>query len=159
VIPEQPESARYSDIFTLELEIPKLDVDIPIVGIPKTEDGWDVTWLWDDAGYLNGTAFPTWEGNTAITGHVTLPSGLPGPFAGLGKLSWGDEIVINFFGMRYVYSVREVRWVRPVDMSPLGHEELDWVTLITCSGFNGRTDTYLFRTVVRAVLVKVEPQR
>ena len=67
--------------------------------------------------------------------------------------------MINFFGMRYVYSVREVRWVRPDDTSPLGHEELDWVTLITCSGFNGQTDTYLWRTVVRAVLVKVEPQR
>jgi len=159
MLPAQPESARYTSLFALGLEIPKLSVDIPIVGVPKTEDGWDVTWLWDDAGYLEGTAFPTWEGNTAITGHVTLPSGLPGPFAGLGTLGWGDEIVINFFGMRYEYSVREVLWVRPDDMSPLGHEEFDWVTLITCSGFNEETGDYSWRTVVRAVLIKVELQR
>ncbi len=159
LLPAQPENARYTDLFSLGLEIPKLDVDIPIVGVPKIESGWDVTWLWDDAGYLEGTAFPTWEGNTAITGHVTLPSGLPGPFAGLGTLGWGDEIVINFFGMRYEYSVREVRWVEPDDMSSLGHEELDWVTLITCSGFNEQTGAYNWRTIVRAVLIKVEPQR
>jgi LPXTG-site transpeptidase (sortase) family protein len=157
-LPAQPESTYYTDLYSLGLEIPKLDVDIPIVGVPKTEDGWDVTWLWDNAGYLEGTAFPTWQGNTAITGHVTLPSGLPGPFAKLGTLRWGDEVVINFFGMRYVYSVREVRWVGPEDTSPLGHEELDWVTLITCSGYNEQTGAYRWRTVVHAVLVKVEAQ-
>ncbi len=157
-LPAQLESERYTSYFTLGLEIPKLDVDIPIVGVPETAEGWDVTWLWDNAGYLQGTAFPTWEGNTAITGHVTLPSGLPGPFAKLGTLSWGDEIVINFFGMRYIYSVREVRWVRPGDTSTLGHEELDWVTLITCSGYDGQSGAYLWRTVVRAVLINVEPQ-
>ncbi len=157
-LPAQPESKRYTSYFTLGLEIPKLDVDIPIVGVPKTETGWDVSWLWDDVGYLQGTAFPTWQGNTAITGHVTLPSGLPGPFANLSRLSWSDEIVINFFGMRYVYSVREVSWVRPEDMSPLGHEDLDWVTLITCSGFDEGSGAYRWRTVVRAVLVRVEPQ-
>ena len=158
ILPVQPESARYTDLYTLGLEIPKLDVDIPIVGVPKIESGWDVTWLWDNAGYLEGTAFPTWEGNTAITGHVTLPSGLPGPFAKLSTLGWGDEIVINFFGLRYVYSVREIRWVGSDDMSPLGHEEFDWVTLITCSGFNEQTGAYRWRTIVRAVLIKVELQ-
>ena len=61
--------------------------------------------------------------------------------------------------MRYEYSVREVSWVGADDLSPLSHEEFDWVTLITCSGFNEQSGAYHLRTIVRAVLIKVEPQR
>ena len=59
------------------LEIPKLGVYTEIVGIPYTESGWDVTWLWKQAGYLQGTAFPTWKGNTVLTSHVQYPLGDP----------------------------------------------------------------------------------
>lgn len=36
------------------------------------------------------------------------------------------------------------------------HEELDWVTLLTCEGYNPLTGDYLFRRMVRAVLVEVK---
>ncbi len=117
---------------------------------------WDLDWLWNRAGHLNGTAFPTWGGNTAITAHVYLPSGLPGPFYQLDTLRWGDQIIIHAFGQRHVYEVREVRWVHPNDLSSLRHEDLDWVTLITCKGYDDISETYRWRSIVRAVLIGIE---
>jgi LPXTG-site transpeptidase (sortase) family protein len=156
VLPPQPKNSLYSSYSGMWLEIPSMGVEMPIVGVPLTEDGWDVTWLWDNAGYLNYTAFPTWSGNTGITGHVTLPTGLPGPFANLKQLRWGDEIVIHAWGLRYSYEVRDVKPVAPGDLSVLDHKEYDWVTLITCSNFSDYLDEYLLRWVAQAVLMKVE---
>ncbi|HEY4667638.1 MAG TPA: class F sortase, partial [Anaerolineales bacterium] len=140
----------------LSVEIPALGVQTDIVGVPLGPDGWDVTWLGDQAGYLAGTAFPTWTGNSVITGHVTLPSGGAGPFARLQELRFGDRIVVEAWGMRYIYEVREQKLVRPDAPSIFRHEDLAWVTLVTCAGFDERTETYLWRSLVRAVLVGVE---
>jgi len=60
--------------------------------------GWDVTWLEDNVGWLNGTAFPSWDGNSVLTAHVTDSNGLPGPFANIKKLKYGDQIIILMFG-------------------------------------------------------------
>lgn len=84
-LPEQ--SAEKSYVATdIRLEIPSLGVNLPIVGVPLIRNDWDISWLWKQAGWLNGTAFPGWKGNSAITGHVTLSNGKPGPFTELGKL-------------------------------------------------------------------------
>jgi LPXTG-site transpeptidase (sortase) family protein len=152
-IPQQPKEKAYQTYGEIWLEIPSLGIKATIVGIPLSEGGWDATWLWDQAGYLQGTAFPTWEGNTVITSHVYLPNGLPGPFVNIGQLSWGDEIIIHAFGQRYIYQVRERRAVLPYDMSVIGHKEEDWVTLLTCSYFEESSQTYRYRLVVQAVLI------
>ncbi|MDH5506390.1 MAG: sortase, partial [Anaerolineae bacterium] len=151
-----PQTVTYFEYSDLWLEIPSLGVEMPIVGIPLTSSGWDVSWLWDSAGYLNSTAFPTWQGNTGIAGHVTLPTGLPGPFANLGQLQWGDQIIIHAWGLKYIYEVRSVEKVSPQNMSVLGHQEYDWVTLITCSNYTEFLDEYQKRLVAQAVLVKIE---
>nr|NIS80700.1 sortase [Anaerolineales bacterium] len=153
-LPPQPTHLSYTSFNYLWLEIPALAVETPIVGVPLTENGWDVTWLWNNAGYMHGTAFPTWPGNTGITGHVTLPTGFPGPFANLDKLIWGDKIIIHAGGYRYIYEVREAARVDPENMSLLEHKEYDWLTLITCEGYDRAQDTYFWRRVVGAVLVE-----
>ena len=145
----------YQSLADLWLEIPELEVEIPIVGVPLQEEGWDVSRLWEQAGYLEGTAFPTWAGNTAITGHVYLADGTPGPFVRLDELLWGDNLIIHAYGQRYTYEVRQVSAVRPNDLSVLRHEEYDWLTLITCQGYDEQQDAYRWRSVVRAVLVEV----
>ena len=58
VLPQQPADKTYASFSDLWLEIPKLTVSTPIVGVPLSVDGWDVSWLGKDAGWLNGTAFP-----------------------------------------------------------------------------------------------------
>jgi LPXTG-site transpeptidase (sortase) family protein len=140
------------------LEIPILGINAQITGVPYGEEGWDTTWLWNQVGYLQGTAFPTWEGNTAITGHVYLPDATQGPFARLGLLRWGNQIVIRANGLRYTYEVRSNRVVFPDDTSILGHTEEDWITLITCSYFNPDTNQYRYRIAVKAVLVSIDAE-
>ncbi len=64
------------------------------MGIPLQNGTWDLTWLSRQAGWLEGTAYPTLDGNSVLTAHVYLPNGQPGPFIDLGKLSWGQEIAV-----------------------------------------------------------------
>ncbi|KAA3644927.1 MAG: sortase [Chloroflexi bacterium] len=152
----QPAEKAYTALGDLWLEIPKLGVEMPIVGVPMTGDGWDVTWLGDQAGYLDGTAFPTWAGNTAITGHVWDANNQAGPFAELNKLQSGDRFYIHAYGSVYTYEVRSYKYVRPTDLSVLPHEDYDWVTLLTCNAFDETRDGYTYRLAVRAVLLSVD---
>jgi LPXTG-site transpeptidase (sortase) family protein len=156
-LPKQPLGFEYRTMGGMWVEIPALGVGRSIVGVPLDEDGWNLTWLWDNIGYLDGTAFPGWAGNTALTGHVYLPNGLPGPFARLDRLQWGDEIWLHANGQVYVYQVRQLLHTRPADLSSLQHEDLDWLTLITCESYDQNSQSYLGRMVVRAVLVEVRP--
>ena len=154
-ISRQPQTL-YSKDGDLALEIPALKVDLPIVGVPLQNGIWDLTWLWNQAGWLQGSAYPTYDGNSVITAHVYLPNGKAGPFVNLGKLSWGQEIAVVSNGSRYVYQVREVKRIKPDDMSAFKHEEKPWLTLLTCKEYDEKTNTYRSRLMVRAVLVRVE---
>lgn len=48
----------------------------------------------------------THAGNTGLTARAYLADGSPGPFVELGKLSYGDQIIVHLDGQRYVYEVR-----------------------------------------------------
>ncbi|MCP4142854.1 MAG: sortase [Chloroflexi bacterium] len=154
--PEQPAAKAYTET-AMTLEIPKLGVNMPIVGVPQTENGWDVTWLGNSAGYLAGSAFPTWAGNTVITGHVWDSFNQPGAFAEIKSLKYGDQVQIQAWGLTYTYEVRESKLVtvKNVDAA-FQSETYDWVTLVTCEFYNPFSGDYLFRRAVRAVLVSVK---
>jgi len=157
-IPHQPSDLSYKNLGEVWLEIPVLEINASIVGVSTGDQGWDLTWLWDHVGYLEGTAYPSWPGNTALTAHVVLPNGLPGPFTDLGKLAWADRIVLHANGLQYVYHVTYVWSTHPNDLSALSHEETDWLTLITCDAYDEATDQYLRRTIVRAVLIEIQSE-
>jgi len=91
-------------------------------------------------------------------GRVTLPSGLPGPSSRLSSLRYGDQIVLRDWGSDYVYRVTDSRVVSPADSAILQHETLPVVTLVTCQGYDERTGRYTHRQLVRAVLVRVQPE-
>jgi LPXTG-site transpeptidase (sortase) family protein len=154
-LPFQPISKAYANLREMWLEIPRFGVETAILGVPEIGSGWDTTWLGDKAGYLQGTAFPTWQGNSAIAGHKVLPNGEKGPFADLQRLRYGDHIIIHSWGQRYFYEVRAIDRVQAQDLSILKHEELPWLTLITCQDFDEETGVYLWRTIVRAVQVEI----
>jgi LPXTG-site transpeptidase (sortase) family protein len=153
----RPPAETAPRLASLRLVIPDLGLDVPIVAVPLYDGQWELSWLGEQAGHLEGTAFPTWPGNSVLTGHVYLANGQPGPFFGLEQLRWDDEIVLRAFGLRYVYRVRQALRVSPGDLSVLAHEELAWLTLITCQGYNPSQGTYAWRWVTRAVLVEVSP--
>lgn len=149
-LPEQKEKNRYSNKEELSLAIPKIGVNVPIVGIPATDDGWDVTWLSNQAGYLEGTAFPSYPGNSVLAAHSYLADGKPGPFVHLDQVKTGDMIELTAWGIKTIYQVREVVQVDPQDLSALRHEEKSWITLITCREFDADKNEYRYRLVVRA---------
>jgi LPXTG-site transpeptidase (sortase) family protein len=155
-LPNQPENMAYTETAML-LEIPSLGVSMPIVGVPLTANGWDVTWLGNAAGYLAGSAFPTWNGNTVLTGHVWDASNQPGPFARVKELKYGDRIQIKAWGMTYVYEIRETLLVSPKQVKTvMQKEDFDWITLVTCEDYQSEGQSYSFRRAVRAVLVEVK---
>ncbi|MBE7536022.1 MAG: sortase [Anaerolineales bacterium] len=155
-LPEQPAAKAYADLGNTWLEIPALGLNLPTTGVPLTADGWDLTWLSNQVGYLAGTTFPGQVGTTALTGHVTLADGTAGPFRNLNRLYWGNQVVMHINGYRYVYEVRETRSVRPTDFSVFKNDGYTWLTLITCEDYNPRLDAYAYRYAVRAVLLRVE---
>jgi LPXTG-site transpeptidase (sortase) family protein len=158
-IPAQPADKAYTST-DMWLEIPRLSVKMKIVGVPKTQDGWDVTWLNKDAGWLSGSAFPTWNGNSVITGHVWDAYNNPGPFARLKELRYGDQVKIHAYGLVYIYEVRENFTVASKDIATVfKHEEKSWLTLITCEDYQDDSKSYKYRRVVRAVLVNVTAEK
>lgn len=152
------QTVTYAGVDDMRLDIPSLGVQMPVVEVPKEKGNWDVSWLGAKAGWLAGSAFPTWEGNSVLTGHVYDANGQPGPFVDLAKLKWGDKVVIHAWNQEYTYEVRSVEEnVNPKDTALLTkHEELPWLTLVTCKGYDEAKDKYLWRTVVRAVQVGVK---
>ena len=157
-LPEQPAKLAYTKMSDLWLEIPSQNVKANIVGVPQSENVWDVKWLGNDAGWLNGTAFPSWEGNSVITAHVMGADGLPGPFAKLQDLKYGEQVIVHMLDQQYVFEIRNKRLVRP-DSTAFAFEHLEdhsYLTLITCQDYDPDTDSYRLRRVVRAVLVAVK---
>ena len=146
----------YTAIGDVTVEIPSLGINIPIVGVPLKNGGWDVSWLGNQAGWLEGSAFPSWNGNSVLTSHVYGSNGLPGPFVGLNTLKYGDQIIVHVYGQKYTFEVRNNKVVEPNDASIFKHEEKSWLTLVTCKEYDARTNTYKKRVVIRAVLIGVE---
>ncbi|HSJ89061.1 MAG TPA: sortase [Anaerolineales bacterium] len=140
---------------SLTLEIPVLKVHSSIVGVESKQGSWDVSWLQDQVGWLNGTAYPTWKGNSILTGHVVNADGKPGVFFHLKLLGIGEYIFVYSSGYRYTYEVVSNTLVQPNDASVIKHEDKSFLTLITCDTYDDKTGSYLRRVVVRAVLVDV----
>jgi LPXTG-site transpeptidase (sortase) family protein len=139
----------------LDIQIPSQNLIIPIVGVALENGTWNVDWLWNVAGWLQGTAYPTYSGNSVITAHVVNSDGKAGPFARLKRLQRGDRVYITSNGYRYVYVVRSTRSVQPDDITILRHKDTPWLTLVTCDQYDAKTGLYLRRVVVSAELVQV----
>ena len=158
-LPAQPAGLAYSST-DMWIEIPSLSVKMTVVGVPKTSAGWDVTWLGSQAGWLEGSAYPTWSGNSVLTAHVWDALNKPGPFARLKELRYGDRVKVHAFGQVYIYEVRETVSILPGDAkSMLKHQDKPWLTLITCEGFQSTAQEYNSRRMVRAVLVSVTTEK
>ena len=149
-------SAPRYDATPLKLAIPSLNVQAEILGVPEKDGGWDVSWLQDQVGWLNGTAFPTQQGNSLLTAHVVNADGQPGPFLNLKHLRIGEQVILSFGGYQYTYLVVSNTLVQPDDSSVFKPEKESYITLITCDGYDEKTGTYLRRVAVQAKLIAVQ---
>jgi fimbrial isopeptide formation D2 family protein/uncharacterized repeat protein (TIGR01451 family) len=59
----------------LTIEIPVIKVKTSIVGVQLKNGDWDVSWLQDQVGWLNGTAYPTWTDPSCAVSSAPRPSG------------------------------------------------------------------------------------
>jgi LPXTG-site transpeptidase (sortase) family protein len=147
------------DSTSLTIQIPVLKVNTSIVGVESKQGSWDVSWLQDQVGWLNGTAYPTWKGNSVLTAHVVNADGKPGVFSKLKSLGLGEYIFVYGAGYRYTYKVVSSEIVQPNDAGVMKHEDKSFLTLITCDSYDAKTGTYLHRVVIGAALVDVRPLR
>lgn len=104
--------------------------------------------------HYQGTAVPGRTGNSVIFGHSILPQfynpkNYMSIFSTLPTLIVGDEILVDFDGIRYKFIVSEMTEVGPADIGVLAQpNDKPHLTLITCVP----PGTYLRRLVVRAEL-------
>lgn len=149
---------EYSAYSQLRLMIPGLGVDTEILGVPFVDGDWDVSWLGDNVGWLQNTAWPGSHGagNTVITGHSTNYLGNPGVFDKLLYLGYGAPVTITAFGEMFTYSVESVDVVY-ADTPQVLSQKVDFpmLTLITCKFYNEQTGQYDGRVVVKAKLFSV----
>jgi LPXTG-site transpeptidase (sortase) family protein len=158
-IPAQPMEDTYKSTGVLRLEIPSLSINKQIVGIQFKNKGWDVKWLEDSIGYLEGSAYPTWSGNSVLTGHATDANGNITSFGYIRELAVGEKIMIHSNGMIYIYQVKENRLILPSSIESLfKHQDYSWITLVTCENYNEDLGKYTSRRIVRAVLISVIPE-
>ena len=68
--------------------------------------------------------------------HGTAIPSLPGLFAILKDLRYGDRIKIHAFGQVYIYEIRESKAVSPTSISSVfKHAEKSWITLVMCEDY------------------------
>ena len=143
----------------IRIEIPTLGINFPIVGVSLSGNNWDLTWLKESVGYLEGSAYPTFNGNTVLTAHVIDSNNNLGPFSDIKGMKLNDKIYIHAYGKIYVYEVQENQKISPANISMVfKHEEYSWVTLVTCEDYDAKAKVYQYRRMVRAVLVSVVPE-
>jgi len=139
---------RESKITHYNISVPKLKIENAVVAIGGED-------LLESLIQYPGTALPGEYGNTVIFGHSVLPQfynpkNYKTIFSTLPTLNEGDEIFIDFDGIRYRYVVIKMTEVSPDDVSVLEqHYDGEYLSLITCVP----PGTYLRRLIVRAKLV------
>jgi LPXTG-site transpeptidase (sortase) family protein len=114
--------------------------------------------LGSSAGWLEGSAFPSLNGNTIITAHVWDANNNPAPFTNLKDLQHGDQFYIHAYGQVYAYEVRDTLRVRPYKLNVLIHSVYDIVTLLTCENWSFWTGEYRYlRHPSQALLLHLLP--
>ncbi len=138
----------------LDKEISYYNLAIPVLGIKNAIVHVGGEDLKKELVQYPNTAVPGEFGNTVIFGHSVLPQFFNPEnyitiFSTLFKLKNGDEIIVHYDGVRYVYRVEDIFEVLPTDLTVLSQRfEGKMLTLITCTP----PGTYLRRLVVRARL-------
>lgn len=136
------------------LVIPKINVDAPVTLAPIQNDTWQVDHLGQAVGHLEGTAPPGSNSNIVLAGHVTLSAGVYGPFAGLGQLAAGDEVVVYYGDQLFKYLVDGYQTVERTAVEVTYPSQTGQITLITCNNWSNEEGRYLQRLIVKGHLVQ-----
>ncbi|MCB0208421.1 MAG: sortase [Anaerolineae bacterium] len=131
------------------LVIPRLNLDAPVVLSPIENQTWAVEDLGTDkVGHLEGTAPPGSASNIVLAAHVTVSSGVYGPFAKLSTLQPGDQVYVYYGEEIFEYIVDDYQTVDRTAIEVTHPTNQGQVTLITCSNWSSAEGRYVERLVV-----------
>ncbi len=151
--PSKPMELSYVSL-GMELQLPLLDVTMQLVWVPLTDNRWEVKWLEDRGGVLEGSAVPG-EGVSMIAAHNHLTNQRIGPFLFIGNLKENDRIFIRkSTGELIEFVVRYNALYKPNEFAEVTAKASEYdkaLVLITCENesYNG---SYLDRRVIFAEL-------
>lgn len=144
---DDSESNEYNNILNISdtgimgyIEIPKIDVKIPIYHGTSTEV------LQRGAGHLKDSSFPIGGSSThaVLAGHRGLPTSKL--FTDINQLKVGDLFYIYILNKTLAYQVDNIEIVEPSNVEPLKLQEgKDYVTLVTCTPYAVNTHRLLVR--------------
>jgi sortase A len=152
-LPENSVNSVVQEGVASRLLVPRLNLDAPVVISPIKNQTWQVDHLGQSVGHLEGTASPGANSNIVLAGHVTLDSGVYGPFAGLAQLSPGDLLTVYQGDQKFNYVVDSQKVVERTTVEVTYPTDTPQITLITCSNWNGEAGRYEQRLVVKGHLV------
>jgi LPXTG-site transpeptidase (sortase) family protein len=135
------------------LIIPALALDTVVKYVPYDGLTWMIAGLQQEVAWLGDTSWPGLGSNTALAAHVTLRTGLDGPFRYLSDLRYGDTVFVETEQKTYEYKVKDTNVVEPTDLSVLEPSSESQLTLITCTEWDAYTGFYTKRLVVLADLI------
>ena len=130
----KPANINYESL-SMRIQIPTINVDVELTGVPEIDGTWAVEWLADQAGLLSGSAMPG-EGHAMIAAHNHLNTMEIGPFAMLFSLEENDRIFVNTAddGLQ-IYTVYANELLEPDDMqkmASIAQSEENSIILVTC---------------------------
>ncbi|MBN8619250.1 MAG: sortase [Anaerolineae bacterium] len=150
VVPTLPPLPTATPPPTAILQAPTAGINAPVIAVYLDGASWDVSALGRKIGHLEGTGWLGKTGNIGLAAHAEMADGSPGIFARIDQVRDGDPIILRMGEVQQLYTVTEVKWVQPDDMSILSPTATDTLTLITCDDYNFIQNTYRERIVVIA---------
>lgn len=136
----------------MELQLPLLNVTTQLVWVPLTNNNWEVKWLEERAGILEGSSLPG-EGVSMIAAHNHLSNQRIGPFLFISNLKDNDRIFVRkATGELIEFVVRFNGLYKPDQFEAVSEKAAEFdkpIVLITCE--NESVDgSYLDRRVIFA---------
>lgn len=119
------------------LQIPKIDVDVPVVpDVTGADNEAYFKALENGVAHMKGTAKPGGGSNIFIFGHSAYYESKPGNykkiFSDLNELKDGDEIIVRYNDKNYIYTVSDKKIVKPDDTDVIKSTKNEQLTLMTC---------------------------
>ena len=133
--------AQTQTITENRLYIPKIDINLPYLAGPASVMEHGAWWRKPE----NGN--PKDGGNFVLSAHRFIMGMTPqqtlrkSPFYNIDKLTVGDEIIIDYEGVRYAYTIREKLSVKPEATEIEQRTDRPQLTLYSCTlggGNDGR---------------------
>jgi sortase A len=120
-----------------QIIIPSISVKAPVIYESSVNNNIIAYDLRSGVVHYGNTAMPGQNGNAVIFGHSSGVSWAPGDykfvFTLLEKMHAGQQISLDYKGVRYVYIVTDTEVVAPTDMSVLKSNGTAQLSLITCT--------------------------